>query len=249
MFLTAFVRSVSVSIFTRIKPLCYDFLYGGPRGSAAQLHPFVMNFPVCFLAGACAGVGTSILSCPFEFIKVYSQIALLAHKGPEAPSASALQAKPPALPKMSTVNTIRTICRHNGVMGLYSGFRYQVVRDATGSGVYFAVYESFKWATNYLINGNPSTSSPISILIAGGTSGITCWAIIFPLDTAKSLIQRDIVTNTLRAEQGLQPNPVEKRKLSISKRMYRGLGISMGRSFLVNMVFFGTYEFAMKHFV
>ncbi|OBA22031.1 mitochondrial carrier [Metschnikowia bicuspidata var. bicuspidata NRRL YB-4993] len=243
LFLTAFVRSVSVSIFTGAKPLCYDLLYGW-NGAAemAQKHPFVLNFPVCFFAGAAAGVGTSLLSCPFEFTKVYSQIASLAQKS--APSA-----KPAAYVKHSTLDTVRAICRQNGPLGLYSGYRYQVIRDASGSGIYFATYEAFKWTCNALINGTPSAASPVSILLAGGMSGVTCWAIIFPFDTLKSLIQKDIVTNTLRKEQGLEPYPARTRKLEITKRMYRGLSVSMTRTFLVNMVFFGTFEFSMKHFI
>lgn len=244
LFLSAFVRSLSVSFFTSAKPVWYDLLYGwNQAGISAQMHPFVMNFPVCFLAGATAGVGTSLVSCPFEFTKVYSQIAALAHK--PAPG----QTPNTAYVRQLTIETVRAICKHNGPLGLYSGYKYQVSRDALGAGIYFAIYESFKWACNALINGTPTESSPILILIAGGMSGVTCWASIFPLDTIKSLIQKDIVTNTLRKEQGLEPFPEKHRKLVIEKRMYRGLGVSIGRTFLVNMVFFSSFEFSMKHFV
>ncbi|QBM90389.1 carrier protein [Metschnikowia aff. pulcherrima] len=253
LFSTSFVRSISVSIFTGVKPLWYDALYGWNKIGESAVHPFVMNFPVCFLAGATAGVGTSLLSCPFEFTKVYSQIAALAHNlaktkdiglaNPTNGSAGS------AYVRQSTLETVKAICKHNGPLGLYSGYRYQVLRDAAGSGVYFAVYELFKWACNALINGTPLQLSPVSILVAGGMSGVTCWAIIFPLDTIKSLIQKDIVTNTLRLEQGLEPLPIKNRKLRFEKRMYRGLGVSISRTFLVNMVFFGTFEFSMKHFI
>ncbi|GEQ71456.1 hypothetical protein JCM33374_g5140 [Metschnikowia sp. JCM 33374] len=246
LFSTSFVRSINVSIFTGVKPLCYDALYGWNKiGESAQLHPFVMNFPVCFLAGSAAGVGTSILSGPVEFTKVYAQIAALAHNSSSPSSKEA----PTAYVRQSTLETVKSIYRHNGPLGFYSGYRYQFVRDAAGSGVYFAVYESFKWACNALINGEPSNSSAISILVAGGMSGVTCWSIVFPFDTIKSLIQKDVITNTLRKEQGQEPLPIKNRKLVFEKRMYRGLGVSISRTFLVNMVFFGTFEFSMKHLI
>lgn len=252
LFSTALVRSISVTFFTKAKPLCYEALYGWNKaGESAQMHPFVMNFPVCFMAGALAGTGTSLLSCPFEFTKVYSQIASLANTllQKSVSEAGTAKAAPIAAPPQSTIQTVKAIYRHNGIMGFYSGYRYQLVRDAAGAGVYYAFYEAFKWTCNAVINGDPAESSPVSILLAGGMSGVTCWAVIFPFDTIKSLIQKDIVTNTLRRDQGLEPFADRVRKLEFAKRMYRGLGVSILRTFLVNMVFFGTYEFSMKHFI
>lgn len=240
---TAFVRSLSVSVFTGIKPLCYDALYGWREGS--DLHPFVRNFPVCFLAGAFAGCGVSLFACPFEFTKVYSQIATLAQKL----AAKATGATATSYSHLSLAETVRKITQYQGLGGLYSGYKYHLLRDALGSGVYFATYESFKWASNALINGDPTLLLAVLILAAGGLLGVTCWAIIFPFDTTKLLIQKDIVTNILRQLQGLEPNPPKVRRLNFSRSIYRGVGMSMTRSFLVNMTFFGTYEFSMKHFV
>ncbi|KAF3990340.1 hypothetical protein FT663_02182 [Candidozyma haemuli var. vulneris] len=238
---TSFVRSLSVTIFTNTKPYCYEALYGW-RDEKNVGHPFVRNFPVCFAAGAAAGCGVSIFACPFEFTKVYSQIATLASK-----SATDSAIAKAASPHVGTVETFKTILRYEGFGGLYSGYRYHLARDAMGSGVYFAVYEAIKWATNTLINSSPSQSSPISIMIAGGMSGVLCWIAVFPFDTTKSLIQKDIVTNILRKQGGAQPLPQKTRKIVFGTRVYRGLSISMLRSFLVNMVFFTTYEFGMKH--
>lgn len=238
---TSFLRSLSVTIFTTSKPYCYEALYGW-RDESNTGHPFIRNFPVCFAAGAAAGCGVSLFACPFEFTKVYSQIASLAHK-----LASIDIQKKGSSPHVGTYETVKSILRYNGVGGLYSGYKYHLARDALGSGVYFAVYESIKWATNALINSDPSKSSPISIMIAGGMSGVLCWTAIFPFDTTKSLIQKDIVTNILRKQVGLEPLPKKDRKIVFGTRVYRGLGISMVRSFLVNMVFFTTFEFGMKH--
>lgn len=267
LFSTAFIRSINVSLFTNFKPVCYDALYSWNSVSNG-LNPFLLNVPVCFMAGAISGMGSTVLSCPFEFTKNYSQIASLAQNvqfnaestGPLAsltatyttqtpkPTSASRSAGTPVL-RQSTVEAVKSIVKHNGPMGLYTGFKYQIIRDGAGSGVYYAVYETFKWAFNSLINGTATESSPISILVAGGMSGVTSWVMIFPIDTAKSLLQKDVITNTLRKELGLPPLPDKPRSLVFERRMYRGLGVSVSRSFLVNMVFFGTYEFSMKNFI
>lgn len=243
LFSTSFVRSLSVSIFTTTKPHFYHLFYGWRSAEGPGAHPLIRNLPVCFAGGAAAGACVSLIACPFEFCKVYSQIARLAQRRVQTSNKQSTPIK------FSLRETASKIVRHEGVSGLYSGYRYHLTRDMVSSGVYFSVYESFKWATNTLINKDLSSSSPFSILLAGGMSGLTCWAIVFPIDTTKSLIQRDIVTNIMRKEEGLDPLPVKDRKLKLTRGMYRGLGISMTRSFLVNMVFFGIYEFSMKHFI
>lgn len=242
---TAFVRSLNVSVFTNVKPICHNWIIGLGTSASVAAHPFIANIPVCFVAGAAAGMVTSILACPFEFSKVFSQIEVIARKNTASAAGAALKE---GAQRYTTLQTVKVITKNLGVRGLYSGYKYHLIRDAIGSGVYYAVYESFKWACNGLINGDATQLSPVSILAAGGISGATCWAVIFPFDTTKALIQRDIVANILRREHGQEPVPLKPRKLEFSRRIYRGLGISMYRSVFVNMVFFGTYEFSMKHF-
>lgn len=249
---TAFLRSFNVLVFTSVKPYFYKMMVGSKTMGMAATHPFVVNVPVCFAAGAASGLATSIIACPFEFSKVFSQIEVIARrKATELPtstgSATQLGSSPP-LKRYTTTQTVIVIVRNLGLSGLYTGYKFHVLRDAIGSATYYAVYESCKWASNTAINGDPRISSPVSILVAGGLSGASSWAVIFPFDTSKALVQRDMVTNLIRKENGQKPLPSKKRKLEISRRMYHGLGVSIYRSIVVSMVFFGTYEFAMKHF-
>lgn len=67
------------------------------------------------------------------------------------------------------------------------------------------------------------------------------WALIYPIDSAKSIYQRNCLTHR-RGE------PVKKApKIQFfNKRMYRGLGVSMGRSCVVNAIFFSSFEFIKK---
>ncbi|KAK6460541.1 integral membrane ornithine transporter of mitochondria [Scheffersomyces coipomensis] len=242
---TSFSKSLSVSLFTAVKPFTYDTLY---QGDTPALHPFLRNIPVCFISGTIAGGGVSLFACPFEFTKIYAQLERLVHNKSITQLPGNLQASHQELVNNSTVTIVRQIIKHEGVAGLYSGFKYHFLRDSLSSGFYYSIYESLKWAMNNIINSDPKQSSPISILLAGGLSGVLSWVFIFPVDTTKSLIQKDVVTNILRREQGLPELPPKKRKLQkIERRLYRGLGISVSRSFLVNMVFFSTFEVSMAY--
>jgi hypothetical protein len=61
-----------------------------------------------------------------------------------------------------------------------------------------------------------------------------------PIDSAKSVYQR----NSLLHSKG---EKVPAPKIEFFKRhMYRGLGVSMGRSCVVNAIFFSSFEFIKK---
>ncbi|ODV82135.1 integral membrane ornithine transporter of mitochondria [Suhomyces tanzawaensis NRRL Y-17324] len=236
LFSSAFTKSANVALFTKIKPWTYDTLYAGSTGTPA--HPFIRNIPVCFASGAMTAVTISFFACPFEFIKVYAQLEKLVHT-PSMVNATA---------SASTGDIVRLIVKHEGLGGLYSGLRYHMGRDALFSATYYSVYESTKWSMNALINLDPAKSSPISILMGGGMAGIVASAVMFPIDSAKSLFQKDIIANILRKEHGLEPLPLNKRPiLSFDRRLYKGVGITCTRSFLVSMAFFNIYEIAMKY--
>lgn len=249
--LTSFSKSLSVSLFTHVKPLVYTAVYGDSVG----LHPLLRNVPVCFISGMVAGGGVSLFACPFEFTKVYAQLeSLVDHKnnqlvnldkvGKVTSAAKHVDQRPKNL---STIQIARQIVKYEGVSGLYSGFRYHVVRDALLLGMYYSIYESMKYMMNVAINGDAANASPISILFAGGLLGVVSWAFIFPVDTTKLLIQKDIVSNILRKLAGIPEVTPPKRTPRFERKAYRGLGILMTRSFVVNMVFFSAFETAMTY--
>lgn len=62
-----------------------------------------------------------------------------------------------------------------------------------------------------------------------------------PIDSAKSIYQR----NALLHSKG---EKVPAPKIEFFKgHMYRGLGVSMSRSCVVNAIFFSSFEFIKKH--
>jgi hypothetical protein len=111
------------------------------------------------------------------------------------------------------------------------------VRDTLGTAIYFMTYESSKQLlTTY--TGDSSPTNPLSVLFAGGLCGVASWALIYPIDSAKSIYQR----NCLTVCKGEQVKKAPKIQF-FNKKLYRGLGVSMGRSCVVNSIFFSVFEF------
>ncbi|KAG7663280.1 uncharacterized protein J8A68_003194 [[Candida] subhashii] len=247
---TSFSKSISISIFTAVKPYTYTALYESrySHKSGEPMHPFLRNIPVCFISGAVAGGAVSLFACPFEFTKIYAQLQKLLLNTTLTNVPKSMRTINREWETTSTRHMAQQIVKYEGLGGLYSGFRYHLLRDSVSTGFYYSIYESMKWMTNYFINKDPSIVSPVSILLAGGISGVFSWILIYPIDTTKTLIQKDVVTNILRREQGLDALPPKHRKLQkFERRLYRGLGISVSRSFVVNMVFFYAFEVGMTY--
>ena len=228
--LTSLVRTLNVMLFSGAKPIVAQYLDFGKFGKD---HPYIANVPVCFLSGAFAGFNTTFILCPFEYIKVVMQL----QRG--LPSNV-------AIPSLGQV--VKLIVKYDGYLGLYRGFKYHAPRDAIGSGIYFATYELVKSVCNRFINGDPLKPSPVLILVAGGALGIMGWLCIYPIDTLKLRYQKGVVKNIFRKARSEKPIPVDPGKLAFNRDMFRGLGILMTRTFLVNLIFFSMYEFTMAHF-
>jgi hypothetical protein len=66
------------------------------------------------------------------------------------------------------------------------------------------------------------------------------WILIYPIDSAKSIYQRNCLTH----EVG-QTKPAPQIQF-FNRRMYRGVGVSVSRSCIVNAIFFSAFEFFKK---
>jgi hypothetical protein len=139
-----------------------------------------------------------------------------------------------------TFKTAKNIVKHRGIAGLYSGFNLHLLRDTLGTAIYFMTYESSKQLlTTY--RGDKSPTNPFAVVVAGGLCGVASWALIYPIDSSKSIYQR----NCLTICKGEKVKKAPKIQF-FNRRMYRGLGVSMGRSCVVNSIFFSAFEFIKK---
>ncbi|CAF9910972.1 MAG: hypothetical protein GOMPHAMPRED_007253 [Gomphillus americanus] len=237
------VRTLSFSVYQKAKYKASATI-GGLTGEDEPL--IVVNRPgsipnwgtiLCFgSAGAAAGAASTLLACPFELTKnamvISKQIASSGVGTKAHPIRSSYQNK-------NTFLTARQIVRNCGVMGLYSGFQLQILRETFGTAIYFMAYESLKQIV-VKYEKTQSPTSPFAVAIAGGCSGIISLVSTYPLDRAKTAYQRACL------ERG-QSRPNVKYNIEYFKRAsYQGVVVAASRSAITNAVLFSTFEYVKK---
>lgn len=238
------VRTMSFSIYQRAKyayagwvkkTMGYDILR---HVSRAGTYPNLYSIACFGAAGATAGSIIPIIACPFELTKLSAQVSVLLAE--RAGSSTKSKAVASSYQNKGTLRTMANIIKHRGVLGLYTGFWLHLLRDTLGTGIYFMVYESGKQLGTTMAGDNPNNNK-LAVVTAGGMCGLVSWALIYPIDSAKSIYQR----NSLLHSRGEKVEPAPKIEF-FKRQMYRGLGVSMSRSCVVNAFFFSSFEFIKK---
>ncbi|KAG0688849.1 hypothetical protein C6P40_000428 [Pichia californica] len=247
---TAMSRSMTVSIYTDTKPYIANILPAFNLDYIQDPHTkrFIQNFPVSFLSGIVSGATISLFACPFELTKIFQQIVIVVNKDTKVNLNSTV------LPT-KVIDVARNIVKYEGWLGLYSGYRYHIVRDSLSAGFFYSVYETMKLQlqlTNAESDFFSETTKPkidaLCVPLSGAMAGCIAWGTIYPLDTIKSRYQRDILGNIIRQKLGLSKLPITPTKLTFpTKEMYRGFAPSITRSVCVTMIFFSAFEYLMKN--
>lgn len=247
---TSFSRSFTVSIYTNSKPLIASILpqFHLNNISNNQTKRFIQNFPVSFLSGMVSGAVISLFACPFELTKIFQQIVIVVNRDTN------INLNSKNLPT-KVLDVANNIIKFEGLKGLYSGYRYHIIRDSISAGLFYSVYETVKLQlqlinkeNNYFSDINKSRIDALCVPFSGAIAGGLAWFSVYPLDTIKSQYQRDILSNIIRVKMGLDKEKIVPRKLCLpTKEMYRGFGPSITRSICVTMIFFSTFEFLMKN--
>ncbi|KAF8163388.1 mitochondrial carrier domain-containing protein [Crassisporium funariophilum] len=224
----SFVRAASFTIYSRTKEnfrdnniLCRDSIIDTSLTGG--------------ISGAMSGALISFGSAPFELVKVRRQLeyGIAASKGIS-------MVKPPG-----TMEAVKEIYRGNGFAGLYTGFRLHFIRDTAGTALYFLEYDGMRHLLGRQRSGEQgSTPSWLPIhpslvpFVCGSVSGVTSWALIYPLDVVKTKVQIRSLAGEMyrgpwetlhRLVRGPDPN-APKPILAGVARIYRGLGVSALRS-------------------
>ncbi|KAJ2222491.1 hypothetical protein H4R99_007781 [Coemansia sp. RSA 1722] len=205
-------------------------------------------------SGSISGAVIAALCCPLELIKVQMQLANLLNK--DIGAAATATALPPASnsgswrqhrtgPRWagSNLSVCREIIRHKGVFGLYYGIGLHVVRDASGTAIYFAAYETVKETLRRLTGSD--TTGPLTHMLAGGTCGVVSWLLIFPVDLVKSTMQSQVLKpkDAQEFKGAWQCATKIHSKLGLSG-FYRGISVSLIRAFPIHGLNFVVYEWA-----
>ncbi|KAJ6441798.1 mitochondrial carrier protein [Purpureocillium lavendulum] len=238
------VRRISFSIYQRAKyaysgwvkqNFGYDIIQHVNRPGT---YPNLWSVACFGAAGATAGSAITFLACPFELTKLSAQVSVLLAE--RAGGCQKSRAVASSYQNKGTLRTMANIIKHRGILGLYTGFRLHLLRDTLGTSIYFMVYESGKQLGTTFAGDSPN-SNKLAVVAAGGMCGLVSWAMIYPIDSAKSIYQR----NSLLHSRGEKVDPAPKIEF-FKRHMYRGLGVSMSRSCVVNAIFFSSFEFIKK---
>jgi hypothetical protein len=227
-------------------------------------------------AGASAGSVITFLACPFELTKLSAQVSVLLaerardckhshavamsyqNKGTFKTMANIMKHRGPlGLYTGFRLHLSKSTLSEWFTISHFFLLTSQIVRDTLGTAIYFMVYESGKQLGTTFAGDQPNNNK-LAVVASGGLCGLVSWAMICksfalvdvyilvltaadPIDSAKSIYQR----NSLLHSRGEKVEPAPKIEF-FKRHMYRGLGVSMSRSCVVNAIFFSSFEFIKK---
>jgi len=165
--------------------------------------------------------------------------------------------KPPG-----TVAAVKEIYKANGIRGLYTGFRLHFLRDTLGTGLYFLEYDGMRHLLGRDRNGEQGETpswlpihSSLVPFVCGSLSGVTSWALIYPLDVVKTKVQQralageryrgvwETLHRLVRGPDPTAPKPI----LAGCARIYRGLGVSAVRSITTHGLLWTIFDLVANY--
>jgi solute carrier family 25 (mitochondrial carnitine/acylcarnitine transporter), member 20/29 len=174
------VRTTSFSVYQRTKYAVDDIIFKTTGSSplvvanTAGAYPNWSTLLCSGVSGAVAGAAVVPIACPAELTKNAQQLAKVIANQPHTPGidkdiVSSYQ-------KKGTFATALQLVKHRGLLGLYSGVSYHLLRDTTGTASYFMTYESVKQILSTAWGENQT--SPTSVALAGTACGLVSWAFV-----------------------------------------------------------------------
>jgi solute carrier family 25 (mitochondrial carnitine/acylcarnitine transporter), member 20/29 len=180
-------------------------------------------------AGFFSAIPMTLITAPFERVKVLLQIQGQKHLAPgEKPKYS------------GGFDVVRQLYHEGGVRSVFRGSAMTLARDGPGSAAYFATYEYIKRTLAPKdADGNATGELSLpAVITAGGAAGIAMWIPVFPVDTVKSRLQsaegRPTIGGTIRGVY----------KSGGLKAFFPGFGPALARAVPANAATFLGVELA-----
>lgn len=182
-------------------------------------------------AGFFSAIPMTLITAPFERVKVLLQIQGQKHLAPgEKPKYS------------GGIDVVRQLYKEGGIRSVFRGSAMTLARDGPGSAAYFAVYEYVKRSLSPKdAEGNATGELSLpAVMTAGGAAGVAMWIPVFPVDTVKSRLQsaegRPTIGGTIK---GVYRN-------GGIKAFFPGFGPALARAIPANAATFVGVELAHK---
>eukprot|EP00698_Gefionella_okellyi_P007425 TRINITY_DN1810_c0_g1_i2.p1 TRINITY_DN1810_c0_g1~~TRINITY_DN1810_c0_g1_i2.p1 ORF type:complete len:316 (+),score=43.58 TRINITY_DN1810_c0_g1_i2:76-948(+) len=177
------------------------------------------------IAAAVAGVAVSVVECPVDLVKAKMQVQ----------SATAAGTKYKSVPDCA-----KQIVSGYGVRGIFQGIIPTLARDVPANILYFVAYEGTKRALAPA--GNPDQLSTMQVLTAGSAAGVAFWALVYPIDVIKSVMQTDHSDPKLRKYKGMADAFKQLKAAGGWGSLFRGFTPCIIRSVPANAACFAAYE-------
>lgn len=183
-----------------------------------------------------AGAATSLFLTPIELVKCKMQVPL------ETSGAT--------LSKPGILNVITSIYRHQGVLGFWHGQLGTFIRETGGGAAWFGAYEGVKLeirrrnAAKGL--GKDTDLAFYERMAAGAAAGMSYNFLFYPADTIKSRMQTEDVKQLTGGKSSFSAVGRAIWKQYGIKGLYRGCGITVGRSIPSSAFIFTVYEECKK---
>eukprot|EP01122_Echinamoeba_exundans_P016683 TRINITY_DN8530_c0_g1_i1.p1 TRINITY_DN8530_c0_g1~~TRINITY_DN8530_c0_g1_i1.p1 ORF type:complete len:299 (+),score=17.88 TRINITY_DN8530_c0_g1_i1:158-1054(+) len=178
------------------------------------------------LAGAAVGALSTVVSTPFEMVKVRLQLDNVQEKRFKG-----------------SIHAARYLVREYGFTSLYAGFWVNTWREILFCALYFGVYETAKSSMRKAFYDLTGTDQQVvSILIAGGLSGMAGWFGSFPLDTVKSNIQGQTLTKPYKQSLRMHSVALAQYRAKGIVGLYSGVGPALAGALIVSVKRISAYE-------
>ncbi|KAI3802697.1 hypothetical protein L1987_30838 [Smallanthus sonchifolius] len=181
------------------------------------------------LGGTGAGAIQSLVVTPIELIKIRLQL--------ENPTTY-------EQPKNGPSSVAKHVLRTEGWKGMFRGLTITVIRDAPSYGFYFWTYE---YTREKLHPGCRRTGqeSCVTMLVAGGLAGFASWVCCYPVDVIKTRLQAQTPNSPVKYA-GIVDCFRQSVRTDGAGVLFRGLGSTVCRAFIVNGAVFTAYELALR---
>lgn len=184
--------------------------------------------------GVVAGAVTSLFLTPIELVKCKVQVPLETSK--ESRRAPGI------------LTTIASIYRHQGIAGYWHGQFGTLIRETGGGAAWFGGYEGMKIL--FKQSNNSTNDDDLKVwqrMASGSVAGAAYNFAFYPADTIKSRMQTEDVKRLTGGKSTFSAVGKALWKQHGIRGMYRGCGITVGRSIPSSAFIFTVYEELKKH--
>jgi solute carrier family 25 phosphate transporter 23/24/25/41 len=172
----AFWKGNLVTVVHRIPYTAVNFYAYEKYNLFFNSNPVVQSFigntsgnPIVhFVSGGLAGITAATATYPLDLVR------------------TRLAAQRNAIYYQGIEHTFRTICREEGILGLYKGLGATLLGVGPSLAISFAAYETFK---TFWLSHRPNDSNAVVSLGCGSLSGIVSSTATFPLDLVRRRMQ------------------------------------------------------------